>query len=52
MVTQGEVEAITGSVIPMPIETLCVHGDTPGAAQIAAQLRAALEAAGVDVRPL
>jgi len=34
------------------VDTLCIHGDTPGAAHIAAQLRAALEAAGVQVVPL
>ncbi len=52
MATEGEVEAITGKVIAMAIDTLCVHGDTPGAPQIAARLRAALRAAGVEVAPL
>ncbi len=52
MVTQGEVEAITGKVVPLRIDTLCIHGDTPGAVAIAAALRAALEAAGVVVAPL
>lgn len=52
MVTRGEVEAITGEVIPLHIDTLCVHGDTPGAVEIAASLRSALEAAGVTVAPL
>jgi len=50
MVTHNEVETITGKVIHLKIDTLCVHGDTPGAANIAATLRAALEAAGVLVR--
>ena len=49
LVTRGEVEAITGTVIPLAVETLCVHGDTPGAVQIAAEVRAALEAAGVTL---
>lgn len=52
MVTRQEVATISGRVIPLPISTLCIHGDTPGALQIATDLRAALEAAGVDVRPL
>lgn len=52
MVTRGEVEAITGEVIPLHIDTLCVHGDTSGAVQIASALRGALEAAGVTVSPL
>lgn len=49
MVTHGEVETITGSVIPLNVDTLCIHGDTPGAVGIAAALRAALEAEGVVV---
>lgn len=52
MVTQGEVEAVTGKVIPLHIDTLCIHGDTPGAVAIAATLRSALEAAGVVIAPL
>lgn len=34
------------------VDTICVHGDTPGAAALAAQIRAALEAANIDVRRL
>ncbi len=52
MVTRGEVAAITGKVVPLHIDTLCIHGDTPDAVGIAAVLRAALEAAGVVVAPL
>jgi UPF0271 protein len=52
MVTRGEVEAITGKVIPLHIDTLCIHGDTPGAVGIAATLRTALEAEGAVVAPL
>jgi UPF0271 protein len=52
MVTQGQVEAIDGQMISLHIDTLCVHGDTPGAANIAADLRAALQAAGVEIAPL
>jgi UPF0271 protein len=52
MVTRGEVETITGKVIPLHINTLCIHGDTPGAVAIAAMLREALEVAGVVVASL
>ncbi|MGC9395328.1 MAG: LamB/YcsF family protein [Anaerolineae bacterium] len=52
MVTRREVEAITGKVVPLHIDTLCIHGDTPGAVAIAAALRSALEAEGVVVAPL
>ncbi len=52
MITQGEVETIEGAVIPLRVNTLCVHGDTPGAATLAAQLRHALEAAQLVLAPL
>lgn len=52
MVTRGVVETLDGQEIPLRLDTLCVHGDTPGAARIAAGLRAALQAAGVAVVPL
>jgi len=32
------------------VDTICVHGDTPGAAQLALDIRAALEGAGIEVR--
>jgi UPF0271 protein len=52
MITEGTVTAVTGKVISLKIDTLCVHGDTPGAVGIARALREALEAAGVAVRSL
>jgi UPF0271 protein len=50
MVTTGGVPTIDGPSIPLPVETLCIHGDTPGAAEVAARVRAALTEAGVVVR--
>ena len=52
MVCDGIVDAVDGSPITLRIDTLCVHGDTPGAAELAAQLRSALEAAGIVVMPV
>ena len=46
-----EVITRTGQTIPLDVQTLCLHGDTPGAAENAARLRAALEAGGVTIRP-
>jgi UPF0271 protein len=46
----GEVDAIDGTVVPIRADTLCVHGDQPGAAERARAARAALETAGVRVR--
>ena len=44
------VTARDGSTVPLRADTLCVHGDTPGAASMAAAIRAALAAAGIEVR--
>ncbi|MBI4201433.1 MAG: LamB/YcsF family protein [Chloroflexi bacterium] len=52
MVTQGKATAINGEEIPLHAETLCLHGDTPGAVKLAAALRSKLEAAGVEIVPL
>lgn len=47
MVTDGVVEAVDGSLVDMQPASLCVHGDTPGAVQMARAVRTALETAGV-----
>src|SRR5688500_10362207 len=43
MVRDGMVDTVDGSAVKLRIDTLCVHGDTPGAADLAARVRAALE---------
>ena len=48
-----EAEAIiteTGKHLPTRIDTICLHGDTHSAVELARDLRSELEAAGVDVR--
>lgn len=52
MVRSGQVTAITGKEIPVRADTICIHGDTPGAARIAQALHAGLQAADVGIRPL
>ena len=52
MVTTGQVAATDGTVISLTAHTLCLHGDTPGAADLAQRVRAALHASGVRVSPL
>ena len=52
MVVDGVVTAIDGTVVPIVADTLCVHGDTPGAGRLAASLRTGFEAAGIHVRPV
>lgn len=50
MVRERAVVTVGGTVLPIEAETICVHGDTPGADRLAADLRAGLEAVGVMVR--
>ena len=47
----GNVRASDGTPVPVNAESICCHGDTPGAVEIAAAVRRALEAAGVPVAP-
>lgn len=49
IVVDGVVLADDGSAVEVRCDSLCVHGDTPGAVAIAREVRAALEAAGVTV---
>jgi len=44
--------AADGTRVALDVETICVHGDTPGAAQLASRIRDALLAAGVQVKAL
>ncbi len=50
--TRGTVKAITGKEIRIQAETICLHGDTPGAAAIARRVRERLQAAGIRPMPL
>jgi UPF0271 protein len=50
MVTSGRVTAIDGTQIAVSVESVCVHGDSPGAVQIATAVRDRLAAAGADIR--
>jgi UPF0271 protein len=52
LATDGSVTAIDGTTLRMTPDTICVHGDTPGSAQLAAAVRAGLEHAGVEVKAL
>jgi UPF0271 protein len=52
IVRDGKVAARDGSTIVMKVDTICVHGDTPNAAELAAAVRLGLEQAGITVAPL
>ena len=49
MVKEGVVPDVEGEEIPIRADTICIHGDGPHAALLARQLRAGLEAAGIQV---
>ena len=51
LVHEGVVEAIDGSLARVNAESICVHGDSPGAVAMAAEVRRALEQAGVALQP-
>lgn len=51
LATAAEVEAQDGTVIATPVESLCLHGDTPGAVDLTAQVRQKLLTAGVRLAP-
>ncbi len=50
IVTAGQVTAVDGSQIAVTVESVCVHGDSPGAVRIAAAVRDRLAAGGVEVK--
>ena len=52
MVADGVVLTTDGRPIELRVQTICVHGDTPGAADLAARIAAALGGAGAGVRAI
>jgi UPF0271 protein len=50
MVTAGTVTAADGSTVTLDVESVCVHGDSPGAVQIAATVRDRLKTNGIDLK--
>ena len=52
MVAEGKAQAISGEIIELEADSLCLHGDTPGAVEMASALKKALESEGVEIVPL
>ena len=50
-IASGQVTAADGSSVDLRAESICCHGDTPGAVEIAAAVRRGLEGAGVAIGP-
>ncbi|WEO77275.1 LamB/YcsF family protein [Cryobacterium sp. SO2] len=51
LATEGTLTAIDGSTIRVSAESVCVHGDSPGATEMARRVRQALTAAGIELAP-
>lgn len=49
LATEGVVEAIDGSTVRIRADSICVHGDSPGAVEMARQVRGLLERSGVVI---
>jgi len=52
LVREGKVTASNGADISLAFETICLHGDTPGAAELAAAVSRGLNGAGVKIAAL
>ena len=50
MLREGKVQSVEGDDVDVRAETICVHGDTPGAVEFARELRSQLECQGVRIR--
>jgi UPF0271 protein len=52
MATGSPIEDVEGGELTIRPDSICVHGDTPGAVDHARAVRRALEAAGLELRGL
>lgn len=52
LVVERKANTRTGTEIEVNAETICIHGDTPGAPELARAVRAGLEAGGIDIRAI
>nr|WP_230975590.1 5-oxoprolinase subunit PxpA [Acetobacter garciniae] len=50
MVRNGAIETISGKMLPAPMDTICVHGDSAESVAIARTVRARLEDAGIALK--
>ncbi|RPH26691.1 LamB/YcsF family protein [Buttiauxella warmboldiae] len=50
LMTEGGITSIEGQFTPLKADSICVHGDSPGAVEMASQIRHLLEAQGIAIR--
>ncbi|WP_127505404.1 LamB/YcsF family protein [Actinoplanes solisilvae] len=51
MAVEGVVETGDGVTVPVPVASICVHGDTPGSVELAGRVRAGLAGASLTLTP-
>lgn len=51
MIVEGGVQSIEGTFTPIQAESICLHGDSPGAVAMAQAIRQRLDAEGIVVKP-
>jgi 5-oxoprolinase (ATP-hydrolysing) subunit A len=51
MLTTGRLQSVDGTEVTVSAQSICVHGDSPGAVAMAVAVRKALAEAGVEIRP-
>ncbi|MBT2263580.1 LamB/YcsF family protein [Rhodococcus erythropolis] len=51
MVVDGELDAVDGSTMKVAAASVCVHGDSPAAVDMATAIRALLESSDVEITP-
>lgn len=51
MVVDGELDAVDGSTLKVAAASVCVHGDSPAAVDMAVAIRALLDSSGVEITP-
>ncbi len=51
MVEERAIVSVGGRRLPLAIDTVCIHGDSPGAVAMARAVRARLEGAGIAIAP-
>jgi len=49
MVAEGVVESVHGTELPVAVDSILLHGDNPGAVELARRIRTELESAGVEI---
>jgi 5-oxoprolinase (ATP-hydrolysing) subunit A len=52
MVQQGSVIVADGTIVPIQAQTICIHGDTPGAVAIAETVNQVLRQAGIRLKAI